>query len=246
MLSAENVVALGENASDTSHGFFNFSGADAVLQGGSFTGQGGVNTDGICNTDSGSTLKVKSVNALGEGGSVYNYGLYNDAAAIVALQGGSFIARRGSFALGIQNSGASTSLVAVNISTLAENAFNLNEGLHNDDGAVAVVRDSSFIARGGLLYTRGIYNKDGNSVLKAQSVTALAENGWNMSYGLSNSGSNTIVSLSVLGGATKSVASSTMMTVSNSRLVGGPVDGTVTCVLVTRGTSISTDGASCP
>ena len=31
-----------------------------------------------------------------------------------------------------------------------------------------------------------------------------------------------------------------------SMLVGGAVSGTVTCVLVTRGTTISTDGSTCP
>jgi hypothetical protein len=51
----------------------------------------------------------------------------------------------------------------------------------------------------------------------------------------------------VLEGATNSVyRGSGSVTVSNGRLAGGAVSGSVTCVLVTRGTTISTDGSTCP
>ena len=83
--------------------------------------------------------------------------------------------------------------------------------------------------------------------LEAESVTALAENGSGSNYGLYNSNSATAnVTQSVLEGATNSVYRvSGTVTVSNGRLVGA-VSGTVACVLVTRGTIISTNGSTCP
>jgi hypothetical protein len=56
------------------------------------------------------------------------------------------------------------------------------------------------------------------------------------------------VTQSVLEGTTNSVYhdDSGSVTVSNSRLVANGVSGAVTCVLVTRGTTISTDGSTCP
>jgi len=249
-LEAESVTALAENGSDANYGQYNFSGAATTLRGGSFTGRGGTYACGIYNIDSGTTLAAESVTALGEDGSSNNYGLgnYNDADA--TLRGGSFTARGETQALGIYNYGSGATLEAESVTALGENSSN-NYGLHNAVSAEALLRGGSFTGRGGE-YTNGIVNNAGSATLEAKSVTALGENGSSANYGLRNIGSSASanVTQSVLEGATWSVyRQGGSVTVSNSRLAGNAVSGTVTCVLVTRGTgggSVSTDGSTCP
>jgi hypothetical protein len=245
-LEAESVTALGENGSGNNVGLYNSNGAAAMLRGGSFTGRGGAGAWGIDNSGSDTTLEAEGVTALAENGSNYNCGLdnYNTAAAV--LRGGSFTARGGADAYAIHNDG-DTTLEAESVTALAENGSSNSRGLHSYDGAAAVLRGGSFTARGGA-ETDGIYNGGSGATLEAESVTALGENGSSDNYGLANSGSATAnVTQSVLEGATNSVyRTGGSVTVSNSRLAGNAVSGTVTCVLVTRGTTISTDGSSCP
>jgi hypothetical protein len=59
------------------YGLFNTGGADATLQGGSFNGKGGSYAFGISNIQSGSTLEIERITAVGEKGSSGDYGLYN-------------------------------------------------------------------------------------------------------------------------------------------------------------------------
>ena len=49
-----------------------------TLRGGSFTGLGGIDAYGICNSDSGTTLDAASITALGEGSSNFKFGLCNE------------------------------------------------------------------------------------------------------------------------------------------------------------------------
>jgi hypothetical protein len=72
-LEAESVTALGESGTNFNHGLHNYWG-DATLRGGSFTGRGGTDARGICNSN-GATLETEGVTALGESGT-NNYGLY--------------------------------------------------------------------------------------------------------------------------------------------------------------------------
>ena len=74
-LDAESITVLAEDGSSTNHGLINSRGAVATLRGGSFTGRGGENALGIITGDSGATLEAESVTALGENGSIENYGL---------------------------------------------------------------------------------------------------------------------------------------------------------------------------
>jgi hypothetical protein len=195
---------------------------------------------------SGTGVRLQQVTALGKNGG-NNYGLYNSGGAAATLRGGSFAGRGGALASGIYNYGSSTTLEAESVSALGENSSYYNYGLYNYDAAAATVRGGSFTGRGGI-YAYGIYNYNTSTTLEAESVTALGENGSSYNYGLYNSNSATAnVTQSVLQGATNSVWRGTgSVTVSNGRLAGGAVSGTVTCVLVTRGTTISSDGSTCP
>jgi hypothetical protein len=242
-MRAENVTSLAENGSNSNYGLWNVNSAEATVIGGSFTGRAGVDAYGIYNSGSGTTLETEGVTVLGENGSHFNRGLYNCTGAAATLRGGSFTGRGGGDPFGIGNSGGT--LDAESVTTLAEDGSGTNYGLHNYDGATAL-RGGSYIARGGS-NAWGIINSDSNATLKAESVTALGENGSSYNFGLYNYNDATAnVTQSVLEGATNSVSHfSGSVTVSNGRLVGGAVSGAVTCVLVTRGTTISTDG-SCP
>jgi hypothetical protein len=249
-LEAESVTALAENGSSMNHGLNNYEGA-ATLRGGSFIGRGGADAHGIFNSGSDATLETESVTALGENGSGENNGLNNRDLASARLRGGSFTGRGGTSTRGIYNYGSGTPLDAESVTALGEDGSSINYGLYNmyptsGSGAEATLRGSSFTGRGGT-FTRGIYNYNG--MLEADRVTALGENGSNNNYGLFISSSNATanVTQSVLVGANNSVRNiGGSITVSNSRLVGGAVSGTVTCVLVTRGTTISTNGSTCP
>ena len=247
-VTLQQVTALGENGSTTNMGLNNNNGAAAGLHGGAFTGRGGTYAYGIYNADSDSTLEAESVTALAENGS-NNFGLYNYDDPEATLRGGSFTGRGGIEAHGIFNSGAM--LVGDNVTALGENGSS-NYGLSNFSGAKATLSGGSFTGRGGM-EARGIFNVFSNTTLKAESVTALGENGYNYNHGLHNDNYATSnVTQSVLEGATKSVShyraisEPGRVTISNSRLAGGAADGIVTCVLVTRGTTVSTDGYSCP
>jgi hypothetical protein len=250
-LETESVTALGENG-NYNYGLWNSDGAEAVLRVGSFTGRGvggwGEYAYGIWNFGTGTTLEAESVTALGENG-FDNSGLWNSSGAAARLNGGSFTGRGGGgwgeYATGIYNLSSSTTLEAEGVSVLGENGFYNNSGLWNSSGAAARLNGGSFTGRGGNS-ANGIYIDDSSSTLEAEGVSALGENG-SINYGLYNYNGATNVTQSVLEGATLSVKLTTgSVTVSNSRLVGGAVNGTVTCVLVTRGTAISTDGSTCP
>jgi hypothetical protein len=98
------------------------------------------------------------------------------------------------------------------------------------------------------MYARCIHNSGSGATLEAHDVTALAEDGSVYSHGLHNTlGATADVSQSVLEGVPYSVyQNGNTVTVSNSRLAGGGVTGTVTCTLVTRGITVSVDGFTCP
>jgi hypothetical protein len=197
---------------------------------------------GVFLTGSGTGVTLQHVTALGENGSS-NYGLYNRYGA-ATLRGGSFTGRGGENAWGIYNSGSGTTLEAESVTALGENGT-YNYGLTNSIGAAATLRGGSFTGRGGTS-AEGIYNSGSGTKLEAESVTALGENGGLSNYGLYNTdGATASATQSVLEGGTNSVVRiSGTVTVSNSRLVGGAVYGTVTCVAVSRGTTFNASG--CP
>jgi hypothetical protein len=163
---------------------------------------------------------------------------------VATLRGGSFTGRGGTNAQGIFNDGDGTTLEAQDVTALGENGSTNNHGLYNGSGAaVAILRGGSFTGRGGT-DAGGIFN---SFTLEAERVTVLGENGSHSSLGLHNTGTASVAQ-SVLEGSTNSVycggTSSATVTVSNSRLVGGWVYGTVTCVAVSQDFSFYQSG--CP
>jgi len=243
-LEAESITALGENGSNENFGLTNYL-STATLLGGSFTGRGGTTAArGISNRGSGATLEAKGVTALGKNNSEYNFGLGNYDGAVTVLRSGSFIGRGGTQARGIYNADSDTTLDTESVTALAENGSSGNRGLDNNNSAEATLRGGSFTGSGGISAI-GINNADSGTTLDTESVTALGVSGGN-NYGLFTTGIANVTQ-SMLEGHTFSVFQTTNpVTVTNSVLVDGAVSGTVTCVLVTRGTTISTDGVNCP
>jgi hypothetical protein len=244
MLEAVSVTALGEDGSSNNYGLYNYSGAIAMLSGGSFTGRGGEDTYGVYNTYDNPKLEAVNVTALGEDGSSNNYGLYNYYLAKATLRGGSFTGRGGDYTCGI-HSDSYAKLEADGVTALGENGNNSNYGLSNtSSGVEATLHGGSFTGRGGTK-GRGISNHD-NAILEAENVTILGENGSSANSGLVNSDDAFAkLTQSVLEGYSYSVHSSSSytITVSNSRLIGS-VGGGVTCVGVSQGTIFYT--SSCP
>ena len=239
-LAAESVTALGENSSSDNYGLSNYLGV-ATLRGGSFTGRGGTITSGIYNGISGATLDAESVTALGENGTSDNFGLSNRLGAAATLRGGSFTGRGGTDAWGISNTGSGATLDSESVTALGENGTDTVHGLYSSTSA-ATLRGGSFTARGGA-YSYGIYIEDSGTTLEAVSVTALGD--WiGLLVGVDATAN---VTQSVLEGSYASVFQfNGDVEISNARLVGGGASGDVTCVLVTRGTTVSYDGSTCP
>jgi hypothetical protein len=197
-------------------------------------------------TGSTTGVTLQHVTGLAENGSIRNYGLYNHSSAQTTAYGGSFTGRGGARGLGVFNGGGAE-LEAVNIIALGENGSDRTYGLSNYDGATATLTGGTFTGYGGN-NARGIFNGTNGATLQATSIVASGEGG-NTNLGLDNN-ATAIVAQSVLEGASNSVyRSGGSVTISHSRLEGGAVSGSVTCVLVSRGTgagSVSTDGSTCP
>ncbi len=240
-LEAESVTVLGKDGSDENYGLLNDD-ATAMLHGGSFTGHGGIHAYGIHNHNS--TLEAESVTVLGKDGSDENYGLLNAYGSTATLRGGSFTGREGSMTYGIRNQNYHTYLVAYEMTALGEDGSGWVYGFSNADSSGARLHGGSFIALGGT-DTRGIHNRD-SANLTAAGVTARGANGTSANIGFYNLYTGTAdVTQSTFEGATYSMRrDSGTLTVSNSRLVGGGVNGTVTCTAVSRNTTFNASG--CP
>ena len=241
-LEAESVTGLAENSSGSNVGLYNTLSATVTLYSGVFAGREGAYTRGIYNN---AALTAQGIVALAENGGTNNFGLYNDGAGAATLRGGTFTGRGGSYARGIYNRFSGTTLEAENVAALGENGTE-SSGLHNSQVATATLRGGSFTGRGGE-DAYGIYNNGSGTTLEAGSVIALGEGGATYSAGLYNWSGTASATQSVLkcsaGRPAHGIGGSTI--VSNSRLEGGAALG-VTCVLVTQGTNISTDGSTCP
>lgn len=243
-LETQGVTALGEDGSDYNYGLWN-SVSVATLRASSFTGHGGIAATGILNLGSNAVLDAEGVTALGDGSSDLNRGLHNTQYATATLRGGSFTGRGGDGGWGIHADNQGT-LLAVEIVALGEDGSNESSGLANGPGTVTTLRGGSFTGRGGGIASGVANGGDSNAVLTVERATLLGENGTS-NYGLWNKWSATAsVTQSVLEGATNSVFhESGTVTVTNSRLVGNSVSGTVTCVAVSRGITF-TVGTTCP
>jgi len=244
-----NVTATGAKGTNVNFGLCNYLSNGSALYGGIFKASGGTDAWGIYNTGSGSVITADSVTALGEDGSSVSSGLYNESAAVAQLYGGTFTASGGTDTRGIYNTGSGSVVTAESVTALGEDGSDENQGLYTNFGAVAKLRSGSFTGRGGNT-TRGIIVKHSGAVVELENASVIGEGGIT-NHGFeaaSSSGTASTVTESILEGAQYSVVttgSGGPVYVSNSRLVGVAV-GNITCTAVSRGTSISSDGSTCP
>jgi hypothetical protein len=243
-LEAQSVTALGESGSSYNYGLSNSGAAAAILRGGSFTGRGGTYARGIETADTSTTLEAESVIVLAENGSSSNYGLSNSGAAAAILRGGSFTGRGGGGAYGIFNWFNSPTLQGEGVTALGEDGSDSNYGLSNSGAAAAILRGGSFTGRGGT-YAYGIDNSGSSTTLEAENVTALAEDGSSINYGLYNSGTAMANSSQFTGGSNGVYQTGGTLSLGVSKLDGGATNsgGTLTCFQVYDG---SYAGYTCP
>ena len=184
-LEAESVTILAEDASQYNYGLHNTHVATATLRGGSVTARGGdYNARGIFNYDDDTLLIAENVAVLAEEGAS-NYGLYNDGGPVAMLRGGTYTAHGGDGAYGIYNVDRSA-LEAERLTVLADQSTAV--ALYNHGDSTAMLRGGTYTAHGeGGASAHGIYNFD-RSVLEAEQVTVLAEDGATSNYGLYNEG----------------------------------------------------------
>jgi hypothetical protein len=185
-LVAESVAVLGENASVDNYGLYSDNGAVAILRGGSFTGHGGAWAKGIYHSGAGTTLEAEYIAALGADGSSENFGLLvTNYDTVTVLRGGSFTARGGTFAYGIDNHYSGPMLEAEDVTAMGTDGSEANYGLRNAEGAHARLRGGAITAHWGIT-SCAIFNTDLETWLDVDNVSALAENGSDFNYGLNN------------------------------------------------------------
>jgi hypothetical protein len=183
-VTLKQVSALAEDASNLNAGLINFSRSTAGLYGGDYTAREGTNAYGIFNILT-ATLEANNVTALGENGSNLNNGLYNLDNAEAVLRGGDYTGRGGTQTGGVANQLNST-LTAYGVTALAENGGGAigNYGMGCYDNSTATLHGGVFIARGGI--NNYALSNEFNVTMKADNVTALAENGSDSNHGLWN------------------------------------------------------------
>ncbi len=237
-----DVTAHAENASDRNYGLQIWGDSTAILEGGSFTASGGIDAQGISTYEG--TLDATGVFALAENTTGNSIGLYISQGT-ATLRGGSFAAHGSDNVYGIANSGSMAVLAAESVTAEGLDAITHSYGLHNTFGASATLHGGSFTARGGSSAAHGIYSDSSGTVLRANGISALAEDA-DLNYGLICNGSaSTYVTLSILEGSYFSVYGSpyddTETEITHSRLVDGPAGGSTDCVAVSHGTVFGPD-----
>jgi hypothetical protein len=183
-VTLQGATALAENGSGLNSGLVNYSLSAAVLHGGHYTARGGTNAWGIFNILT-VTMKADNVTALGEHGSNLNFGMYNWNHATVVLYGGDFTGRGGNQTGGTGAANHST-LTAYGVTALAENGSGDvgNYAMGAFDNSTATLHGGVFIARGGV--NNYALSNELTVTMKAENVTALAENGSSANHGLWN------------------------------------------------------------
>ncbi|HEY77131.1 MAG TPA: hypothetical protein G4O00_13315 [Thermoflexia bacterium] len=176
-----DVYAEASGASNTNAGFHNTDSASAFLQGGYFRASGGNYAYGVLNENA--TLEAEGITALGEQGAL-SAGIRNDSnialTATVVSRGGSIIARGGSSAHAVYNSGDGDTIIELHhVALLAENATGNNHGIANYD--TAKVYGGTITSRGGS-YSRAIFF--GGGQMEIQGVYAFGDQSTYSSYGL--------------------------------------------------------------
>jgi hypothetical protein len=224
-VTLQDVTSVAENGIEVS-GLYNIGGAAVTVYGGSFTGRGAAYTGaevygacGIYNSGAGTTLVAEHTTAVGQGRREA-HGLYNRYDAFATLRGGSYTGRDGGVhGEGITNNDAT--IEAAGITALGLGAPGAKGFLQNEGATTTVY--------GGLLAGR---DSSGGTNRGFQT--------WN------DSGGSAMISNAVVEGSNNSVivATGSTVTVANSRLVGGSVSGSVTCLGVSHGILFYTN--TCP
>jgi len=135
LLRATAIRARGAGASNGNVGLANSAGAEAVLTGGSFTGDGGNASMGITNDDSGSTLHATNTNAQGLNATTAR-GLATQLGSETVLNGGHFEAKNGSTICGILGNGSNSTIEAINVVAVAEGGSTSTSGIAGSAGTV--------------------------------------------------------------------------------------------------------------
>jgi hypothetical protein len=180
----QGVTTLAENGNSHNIGLVNHNLSSSVLHGGNYTARGGTNAWGIFNTLT-VTMKADNVTALGENGSNLNSGMYNWNHATVVLYGGDFTGRGGNQTGGTGAANHST-LTACGVTALAENGSGDvgNFAMGAFDNSTVTLSSGVFTARGGV--NNYALSNELTATMKANNVTALAENGSGNNYGFWN------------------------------------------------------------
>jgi hypothetical protein len=202
----------------------------------------GTNNYAIFLHGSGTEVVLHRITALGKNGSNNNYGLLNSSNVSAELYAGSFTGNGGSDTHGILNIGT---MVLVDVTSLGENGTGLNHGMRISSTGTTEIRGGSFTARDGT-WAYGIYS---SGTLEGDNVVILAEDASSFNYGLWNTTGTSYLFQSEVGGSSNSVNNdSGSTTITHSRLLNSAnnASGTLSCILVTRGSTISTDGSTCP
>jgi hypothetical protein len=182
LLETVGTTVIAEDGAIRADGLFNYNSATATLRGGSFIGRRGGNARGIYNGGADTVIETYGIEAWAHDAD-YNSGIYNLNSASARLHGGSFIGRGGTYSYGINNAVAGTVMYAWSVDVVAEDGSYANYGMQNYQDSAVVLYGGSFTARGGT-NSYGIYESGAATTLEATGVTALSEDGVQISSAL--------------------------------------------------------------
>ena len=242
-LSAYGISASGGGASNSNGGLKNVDDGGADLRRASFTAEGGTNAYGIMNTSA--TLNAEFVSCHAFLASDSNYGFFTQNGEDIDLNRGNFGGEGGDYAYGIYNSNSLSFLQAHSSKSLAFSGAIANYGLYNSN-TVGILQYSTFIGHGGAS-AYGIYNTGSTGFVGAMSAEIRAENGTSFNYGIFNTGDAVAqIKHCLIEGPTNSVFLDSGYVWLSQTEITDPVSGSVSCSIVNRGSTVSTDGTTCP
>ncbi len=172
-LTVEGVIVNGGGAVQENYGVCNSYNAIATLHGGSFVARGGNTAYGIYNDEQG-TLIAQGSTVLAENALTTTVALSNGGSEFLGdsaaqVQGGTFTARDGVYAYGVENATNAT-LELDGVTVLAEDASTDIRGIYSHTDRKTILRRGTFTGQGGIAAAYGAYvNNDVGATFIADS-----------------------------------------------------------------------------
>ncbi len=219
---------------------------DLTIRSGSIVTDGGDGATGILSSGTSPVQKMvlENVDISTLNPYMLNRGITTSRTTTV--RGGSVTAIGGMYTYGVDANGYNENVTLQDVSITAKDGSSTTRGIHGSTDPVLTLRGVSVTASGGS-EVYAIYNTDSDSSLVVENSSIDASGGSSSNVGLYvDDGTANVINSSLSAESNTVYRDSGTVTISHSRLIGGAASAGITCTLVTRGTTVSTDGTTCP